>query len=649
MPFRFVDLPLRRTMILAILAIVLFGGIVFGILGLRLEHQTIMSLAENRIHHDMDSARTIYSFYLDNLLTAVTLTAESELLRLPRSAQPNAELDFHLARAAEAGRFDFLSFAAADGRRIALSDPAVPAGGFRDRDSFFSRVLEGKRLAATRLLPLDSLRRESTRFGESAAGDILVLVAAAPVRGPEGRIIGVLEGGRRINGDNEIVDRVKAAIFDPEKRGGRDTGVVTIHQGDIRASTTLKNPQGSRLNGTRADPRFRQEALERRKAWAGRAVILGERYISASEPLADYDGTVVGMLSIGLLERPFLALRNRVITQNAAWAAATAAVLLILLSLMATRLVRPLGDLAAAASRIAQGDLNLKVPVGGRDEIGELGGAFNRMTAELRKAKENLLQWTWTLESRVADRTHALRNIQESMARSEKMASLGQLAAGIAHEINNPLTTILINAHLLLEKARPDDPAAAALRLLAEDTERCGRIVKGLLEYSRRTPPEKSALDVNALVERTIGLLSGQAWARNIRLSHHLDRTLPPLLLDGAKIQQVFWTLILNACEAMPSGGTIDVSSRRSADGRSIEVVFTDSGPGIPEESLGRIFDPFFTTKSSGTGLGLAVAARLVEQHGGTISARNGAGRGAVFTIQWPLTDTETGDRGIGP
>ncbi len=649
MPFRFVDLPLRRKMILAILAIVLFGGVVFGILGLRLEHQTIMSLAENRIRHDMTSARTIYSFYLDNLLTAVTLTAESEPLRLSRSGPPNAGLDSHLARAAEAGRFDFLSFAAADGRLIALSDPAAPAGGFRDRDSFFFRILEGKRLAATRLLSLDSLRRESTRFGESAAGDILVLVAAAPVRGPEGAIIGVLAGGRRINGDNEIVDRVKAAIFDPEKHGGRDTGVVTIHQGEVRAATTLKDPQGSRLNGTQADPLFRREALERGEPWAGRAVILGERYISASEPLADYDGTVVGMLSIGLLERPFLALRNRVIAQNAAWAAATAAVLLILLSLMATRLTRPLGDMAAAASRIARGDLNLQVPVGGRDEIGELGEAFNRMTAELRKAKENLLQWTWTLESRVADRTHALHNIQESMARSEKMASLGQLAAGIAHEINNPLTAILINAHLLLEKARPDDPAAAALRLIAEETERCGRIVKGLLEYSRRTPPEKSALDVNALVERTIGLLSGQAWARNIRLSHHLDRTLPPLLLDGAKIQQVFWNLILNACEAMPSGGTIDVSSRRSADGRSIEVVFTDSGPGIPEESLGRIFDPFFTTKSSGTGLGLAVAASLVEQHGGTISARNEAGRGAVFTIQWPLTDTETGDRGIGP
>jgi len=272
-----------------------------------------------------------------------------------------------------------------------------------------------------------------------------------------------------------------------------------------------------------------------------------------------------------------------------------------------------------------------KMPL--RDEHGTIVGTFG-LSTDITEQKRNE-------EQRAA--------LELQLHQAQKLESIGRLAAGIAHEINNPLTTILINAHLLLEKARPDDPAAAALRLIAEETERCGRIVKGLLEYSRRTPPEKSALDVNAVVERTIGLLSGQAWARNVRLSHHLDRTLPPLFLDRAKIQQVFWNLILNACEAMPSGGTIDVSSRRSADGRSIEVVFADSGPGIPEENLDRIFDPFFTTKSSGTGLGLAVAASLVEQHGGTISARNGAGRGAVFTIQWPLADTETGDRGIGP
>ena len=270
------------------------------------------------------------------------------------------------------------------------------------------------------------------------------------------------------------------------------------------------------------------------------------------------------------------------------------------------------------------------------------------MTTELRKAKEHLLQWTWTLESRVAERTRALQNIQESMARSEKMASLGQLSAGIAHENNNPLTAIHLNAHLRLEKARPDDPAAAALRLIAEETERCGRIVKGLLEYSRQTQPEKISVDVNSLIERTVGLLSGQAWARNVRIIQNLDSMLPPLFLDGAKIQQVFWNLILNACEAMPGGGEIEVSSRCSSDGRQVEVIFADSGPGIPEENIGRIFEPFFTTKPSGTGLGLAVASGIVEQHGGTIAVRNGTGRGAVFTIQWPLPDAEIGNKGIG-
>ncbi|MCX6564956.1 MAG: cache domain-containing protein [Candidatus Aminicenantes bacterium] len=647
MSLRFIDLPLRRKMTFVILAILCLGGLFSIILGMRLEHRTIVSLAETRVRHDMASARAIYASFLENMMTAVTIAAEADTFRLFNSARPDNGLNSILAQTAQIGRLDFLSFSDTTGRVIARSDPAAKTGNIRDRDSFFARILGGERISATRILSLESLRKESPRLAESGVGDALVLVAAVPVRDREGGIIGILSGGRRINGDNEIVDRIKATIFESERYGDLDAGVVTIFQGDVRAATTLDDGRGGRLTGTRADPAFRRAALEKGRPWTGRARVLNEWYIGASEPLLDHDGAVAGMLSLGLLERPFLALRNEVIAKFTGLGVFIAAVLLMLLTYLMTRLTRPLGDMVAAASRVALGDLNLQVSVKSRDEIGELGEAFNRMTTELRKAKEHLLQWTWTLESRVAERTRELQNIQESMARSEKMASLGQLSAGIAHEINNPLTAILLNAHLLLEKAGPDDPAAAALRLIAEETERCGWIVKGLLEYSRQTQPEKISVDINILIERTVGLLSGQAWARNVRIVQDLDRSLPPLFLDGAKIQQVFWNLILNSCEAMPGGGEIGVSSRRSPDGRHVEVVFADSGPGIPKENIGRIFDPFFTTKPSGTGLGLAVACGIVEQHGGTIAVRNETGRGAVFTIQWPVPEAEIGNKGI--
>jgi two-component system NtrC family sensor kinase len=229
--------------------------------------------------------------------------------------------------------------------------------------------------------------------------------------------------------------------------------------------------------------------------------------------------------------------------------------------------------------------------------------------------------------------------MQARVARAEKLASLGQLAAGVAHEINNPLTSILLNAHLVLESRPPGDPAAEKVRLIAEETARCSRIVKGLLEFARQAPPERSPVDLNDLLERTAALLAGQAGESGIRIESRLDRSLPLLDLDPAQVQQVLWNLVLNACEAMPAGGTVTIESRRSADGLAAEVVVLDTGVGIPPENLGRVFDPFFTTKKAGTGLGLAVSYGLVEQHGGSIEVQSEAGRGSTFTIKWPLTD----------
>jgi two-component system NtrC family sensor kinase len=639
MAFRFVDLPLRRKFILIFLAVICLGGMISLFLGTRIEHRTIISLAETKVRLDLGSARAIYEAAQDKILTALTVAAELEDLQNTDDPDQAKALGSILEKMVRRWRLEFLSYTEAGGRVIARADPAATVADIRIADPLFAQAIQGNPLGATRLLSKDAIRRESPGLAKRVGGDALALLAAVPVSDPSGKIRGVLSGGRLLNDDTEIVDRIKATVFEGERTEGRDFGVVTIFQGDRRVATNVLDVSGVRAIGTRADPEVRRVVLEQGRPWTGRARVLSDWFITAYEPLRDPDGAVIGMLSLGLLERPYLDLRNTVMAKFTGMAVLCAAGLLILLTILTTRLIRPLGDIVAAASRVAQGDLEPRVDVKTRDEVGELGLAFNRMTGELKKAKENLLQWTWTLESRVEERTRALRDIQESMARSEKMASLGQLAAGVAHEINNPLTSILLNAHLLLEQADPSDPSATALRLIAEETERCAQIVAGLLEFSRRTPPEKRSSDLNALIERTIGLLSGQAWARNIRITRNLDRALPPLPLDAAKVQQVFWNLILNACEAMPEGGTISVVSRRSADGQKAEVVFSDSGTGIPKEILSRIFDPFFTTKTAGTGLGLAVAQGVIEQHGGTITVRNETGRGAVFTLQWPLPD----------
>jgi two-component system NtrC family sensor kinase len=292
-----------------------------------------------------------------------------------------------------------------------------------------------------------------------------------------------------------------------------------------------------------------------------------------------------------------------------------------------------------ATKKIAQGDLNHKVELDYKDELGELAGSFNQMTEKLKAANENLIQWGKTLEKRVEERTKELREMQDYLIQSEKLASLGKMAAGIAHEINNPLTSILINTHLMLEKLEKRHEFYENLSLIADETSRCSQIIKGLLEFARQNPPQKASTNINELVERTTQLLENQASFQNIRIVKDLDASLPPIKLDKSKIQQVFWNLMLNGCQAMPKGGQLSITTRLTADKKYIEVQFIDNGVGIPKENLNKLFDPFFTTKGSGSGLGLAVSYGIVQQHQGKIEVKSELGQGTVFTLSLPVKD----------
>jgi len=293
----------------------------------------------------------------------------------------------------------------------------------------------------------------------------------------------------------------------------------------------------------------------------------------------------------------------------------------------------------AATQRIAQGDLDHKVTPQTQDEIGQLALSFNRMTDKLKEANEGLLQWTRTLEKRVEERTEELGKMQDFMVQSEKLASMGKMAAGVAHEINNPLTSILLNTHLMLEKVEQSSPFFESLTLIADETTRCSHIVKGLLEFARQNPPQKVRTDINSLVDKTVQLLENQAAFQNIVIIRQLAEDLPPLSLDRTKIQQVIWNLMINAAEAMAKGGTLMIVSRLADGGRSVEVRFVDTGPGIAKEILNKLFDPFFSTKSSGLGLGLAVCYGIIQGHHGAIFVESEPGHGATFTVRLPVEE----------
>jgi len=654
---RFFDLPLRRKLILSFLVVIAFGGVLTLMVGTRIEHQTIISLAEAKVRHDLASAWMVYEERLHSLRDTVHLSATQEFLT---AALRKAQFDDAGVRLDGIRRefgLDVLNLTDALGRVVIRSRRAdATVGDDITRDPFVASALRKEASAGTWIASREELLKEGADLAERAYFQFIptpmaaarsedhedrgmMLTAAAPVVDDSGVLLGVLTGGLLFNRNYDLVDRVKEIVFKGEKYKDHDIGTATLFQDDLRIATNVLDDQGNRAVGTRVSREVKEAVLDRGETYVGRAFVVTAWYITAYRPIKDIAGRTIGILYVGMLERPYVDLRNRVMATFAGMAALCALFILGLLSFVARRITRPLAVMVDATGKIAQGDLRHRVDLKGQDEIGQLARAFNLMTDELSLAHEDLTQWGRTLEQRVEERTRELRETQDQLVVSEKLASLGKMAAGVAHEINNPLTTILINTHLLLERSGRDADEAEALNLIADETTRCAGIVRGLLDFARLTPSQAVPTDINDIIDRTLLLLDKQALVRNIRIEKALDRTLPPIEVDKNKIQQVFSNLAINACEAMPKGGALVVRSLMSRDGTHIEITFADTGVGISKENIPRLFDPFFTTKSFGTGLGLAVSYGIIRQRGGTILVRSTMGKGTVFTVRIPLAE----------
>jgi two-component system NtrC family sensor kinase len=311
---------------------------------------------------------------------------------------------------------------------------------------------------------------------------------------------------------------------------------------------------------------------------------------------------------------------------------------------VARRISRPIHAMAGASQQIAQGDYSRKVEVTSDDEVGYLAASFNTMTAELERAEEELLEWGEKLERKVEHRTAELKAMQNHLLQAEKMAAIGKLAAGVAHEINNPLTGVLTNSSLMLQDLPPDDPRREDLQTIVNETLRCRKIVKGLLDFARQTTPQKQELDLNQVVEDVLALIRNQASFRDIALKADLDTRLPRSMADGDQMRQVVLNIVLNAADAMPHGGELEIVSAFDKSSNAVMIRISDTGTGIPEEIRDRLFEPFFTTKKTGTGLGLAIAYGIVERHKGTLKVESTVGRGTTFEISLPVEVAVTDD-----
>lgn len=309
----------------------------------------------------------------------------------------------------------------------------------------------------------------------------------------------------------------------------------------------------------------------------------------------------------------------------------------------------PLHDLESGAKRLSSGNLEQLIPVRSADEFGQLASSFNAMTTALRNSQLELREWGHTLEQKVAKRTQELRVAEAEAARGEKLASVGLLASGIAHELNNPLTGILTFSSLI-RKNLPDGSADAEdLDLVIQETKRCAGIIKRLLDFAREKTPEKKYVDFNQLILGAARIIERPAHLRDIEIALDLAPDLPPVWADADQITQVIMNMLVNAQHAINEKGSITVRSRRAGKTPSnepgaqpapmVELSIIDTGCGIPEQDLKRIFDPFFTSKDvgKGTGLGLSVSHGIISAHGGTIEVESKVGEGTTFRVYLPM------------
>jgi two-component system, NtrC family, sensor kinase len=312
----------------------------------------------------------------------------------------------------------------------------------------------------------------------------------------------------------------------------------------------------------------------------------------------------------------------------------------------------PVRDLRGGMRRIARGDLGYRLAVRSRDELGEVAQTFNHMAADLAAARGELTAWARTLEERVDQKAAELERANRLMATSERMASLGRLAATVAHEVNNPLFGILNYARLTRKDVERADPPPSnrermleQLQIIERESRRCGELMRNLLMFARQSPRRIEAADLNEVIGRAVVLVRHRYELSGITLDEQLAAGLPPTPCDGNQVQQVVLGLLVNAAEAMPNGGRVQISTSLDALARHAVIRVRDNGPGISRDVLPQVFEPFFTTKQDEhrTGLGLAVARSIVEQHGGTITVQSAEGAGAEFAIRLPLDAAANG------
>jgi two-component system NtrC family sensor kinase len=535
-----------------------------------------------------------------------------------------AQVDATLSTVAESWRPDRLDEADRRGLLLVLSRqlPAVEASAILDGEGKTRALLSSHGGAAEEgFLAAARAARESTGRGLS----LHAYEAGGGVRLAAVRAIPAADGGPWL---------VAVRLGTPVVQRRLDTAVPDGGAAYLASGARLL------VSSARAEPltEAAQGELTQRIDQKRAGALQGRSSLAAWAPLAAAAGwSVVVAVPAEVAYAPIVGLRHA-----ALWACALVALgVLALSALLARRITARVARIDAAVRAFGEGEVEVRLPEEGRDEIAAVSRTFNAMADELGSARARLERWNDDLQREVDGRTRELREAQAQLLEAQKLAAIGQLGAGAAHEINNPLTGILGNAQLLLETMPRSNPDRESIEKIEALARRCRDITQKLIRFSQqRAEPDFRELDANRVVTEALALVDGHIRAGGIPLDVSLAEPSPRVNGDPGHLAQVVLNLLSNArtaCAGRPGAG-IRIATRRA--GRDVEISVSDGGKGIVPEHLPRIFEPFFTTKDqwSNVGLGLSVSYRIVAEHGGRIDVESRAGEGSTFTVRLPAT-----------
>jgi len=563
-----------------------------------------------------------------------------------------------LADARRTHGLDFLQLLDPQGRLLA----AAPAGTGADPAAWriVSSAAAGRAAAATdawSAAQLASVSAELARRAQVALRPTanavptdktletrgMVVHAAAPVFDEAGTLVAILHGGTLLNNNLGFIDTINALVYQPESLPRGSQGTATLFLDDTRIATNVRLFHGERALGTRVSRQVRDKVLLRGEKWLDLAFVVNDWYMSAYEPIADSRGQRIGMLYVGYLAKP--------ISQAKDLALGVLVGLFLLLGvagalfslLWARRVFAPMARMVGTMRALKAGNTGARVgPVGSEDELGQLAGQFDQLLSDLQQRNAQLKDWADSLDRKVAERTReleesnaVLRAARQQLITSEKLAVAGQLTAGVAHEVNNPIAVIQGNLDVAREILGPAaEPVRHELRLIDEQVRRIQQLTNRLLQFVR---PEAYAgnmerLDVGEVAAGCVDLVRHMLKGASIRVELDCLAT-RQVRISRSELQQVVVNLLTNAIHAMPEGGTLTLGTR-DWEGQGVTLHVRDTGHGIREEDLPNLFNPFFTTKKQmGTGLGLSISYALVERYGGRITVESAVGQGAEFIV----------------